>query len=753
MPRPSGTYFEEEQDTLPALQTLTDAVTLCQGIAERGPLTPQLCRSDTEFFRIFGGYTPDNFDTVAAVQQYFDNGGRLLIFCRVVHHSDPLDPTTATCATGQIDLQTSALVAGSGSILSANAAPYDLEPGDTIVVSVDGGGNLTATFNATAASRDSGNGPFALVNGQQLTVSVDGGPVQTLTFATGEFANIGAATPAETAAAINGKITGAKATVVGSAVRLTSDKRGLGSGVNVTGGTANAVLGYTTGNIAGTGNVQNIDAVTSAEFKTVVEGAVAGVTVTAESGRQRITSNTSGGSSSVQVQVASSADDEIGFDNALHAGSAAGAQNTLRAKGKTPGAYANALRVVIASPTSGEAGRFNLYVERAGVVVERYLDLSMLETDTRYALRVVNSEVPGVGSNLIALEDLNAPAAFPSNAPATGTFGPLTGGSDGLVSLSDNDFIGGSGANGKVGLRKFDTEDGDLLMSPQRATPAVQNAVVTYCEVTREGKIYPVFDPPAGYSSTQIVTYSKNTALLYDLTEYGCLDWPRIKVTNPNKAIYGDAELLVAPTSGTRCGLCARVESAKEFGVFDQPGGNAGAYLPRNVRGLETDEVLDDNVRGFVFDANINPITRKRSKRPGSNGQFGPVYFDGVRNLKRTGNWPSIGQRRGVIWTKKQLDDLMDPTRHRNITDELIDQMKDKADQLLRNGARAGAFASRVPEEAYILDFGTGQNTAATRKAGQTHGRVGLATSNANEFVFIKIGPDNRQLAAELAAQ
>jgi len=753
MPRPSGTYFEEEQDTLPSPQTLTDAIALCQGISERGPLSPTLCRSDTEFFRLFGGYTVDNFDTLAAVQQYFDNGGRLLMFCRVVHHSDPTDPTTATCATAELTLQTSSLVAGSGSVLGSAVAPFDLEPADTIVVSVDGGGNQTATFNATAASRDSTTGTFALSDGQNLTVSIDGGPVQTITFATAMFVAIGAATAAEVTAAINGQITGAKATVVSNASRITSDKRGSSSGVNVTGGTANTALQFTTGNVAGTGNVLNIDAVTAAEFKTVVEAAVTGVTVTSEAGQQRIRSNTTGGSSTIQVQVASTADDELGFDNALHTGNAAGAVNTAKVKGKTPGAYANGLRVIVAAPSNGETGRFNLYVERAGVVVERFQDLSMLDTDPRFAERIVNSEVPGIGSNLIAVEDLDAAAAFPADVPATGTFGPLTGGNNGLTSLSDNDFIGGTGANGKVGLRKFDTEDGDILMSPQRATPAVQNAMHTYCEVTREMKIFPVYDAPAGYSSTQIVNYFKNTALLFDLTENGCADWPRIKVTNPNKDIYGDADLLVAPSSGTTAGLMARVEGAKEFGVFDQPGGPAPAYLPRNVRGLETDEVLDDNVRGFVFDANINPYTRKRSKAPGSLGQFGPIYRDGVRNLRRTGNWPSNGQRRGVTWTKKQLDALMDPTRHRNITDELIDQMKDKADTLLRQGARAGAFASRVPEEAYVLDFGTGLNTAATRKAGTTHGRVGLATSNANEFIFLKIGPDNRQLAAELAAQ
>lgn len=753
MARPSSVIFEEEQETAAPATTLTDPITLCQLVTERGPLEPTLCATDVEFFRLYGGYTADNFDSIADVQQYYDNGGRLLVACRVVHHSDPTDPLTATCATAELTLQTDALVAGSGSVLSTNAAPYDLEPGDTVLVKVDGGGALTATFDAAAPFRDSSTtGTFALADLQTLLVSINGGAVQTIQFLTAEFAAIGAATSAEVAASINGKLIGGQASVAAGKVRIKPDRRGTGASINVSGGTANAALGFTTGALAGTGDVANIDAVTSAEFKTVVEADVAGTTVTNEAGYQRITSNTTGVLSSIQVDLTSTADDELGFDNAVHTGNAAGAVDTLKVLGKTPGDYANEIRAIVAAATNAESGRFNLSVERAGVIVERFPDLTMLATDPRYAPKIINSAVVGIGSNLIFAEDLFGAAAFPANAPAVGTFGPLTGGNDGLAGLTDNDFIGGVSANGKVGLRKFDTQDGDMLTSPQRATPAVHNAMITYCETTREGKIYPVLTPPAGYTGAEIIDYAKNTAGLYDLTEFGCLDWPRIKVTNPNKALYGDAELLVAPTSGLRAGLCARVESAKEAGVFDQPGGPAAAYLPRNVRGLETDEVLDDSIRGLVFDANINPITRKRSKRPGASGQYGPVYLDGVRNLRRTGNWPSIGQRRGVIWTKKQLDEVLDPTRIRNITDDLLTQMKDRADRLLRDITRAGALASTDPAKAYILDVGTGINTASTRRAGHTHGRVGLATTNANEFVVFKIGPDTRALQAELAA-
>jgi hypothetical protein len=129
--------------------------------------------------------------------------------------------------------------------------------------------------------------------------------------------------------------------------------------------------------MAGTGNVADIDAVTVAEVKAVVEAAVAGVTVTSDAGRPSISSNTTGAASSVQVQAASTADDELGLDNALHSGNDAGTLSTLRVDGKTDGAYANDIRVLIAAATSGAADEFNLTVEDNGLIAEVFPNLSM----------------------------------------------------------------------------------------------------------------------------------------------------------------------------------------------------------------------------------------------------------------------------------------------------------------------------------------------------------------------------------------
>lgn len=737
-----GVYSQEESSVAP-IPTQAQTVLGMVGLAERGPVDEDVLVSDfDEFKRAFGGYTLWNLATIGDVRQFFDNGGQALRFTRTVHHSDPSDPATKTSAKASKVLSTPNLTAGSGSVLSANAAPYDLEPGDTLVIDRNGIGAATATFTATAALRTSANGPFALANNDTLLVAFDGGAVQTVTFTTSMFANIAAATAAEVSAAINGQINGGKAMVNGSAVDLKSDRRGTGSGVNVSGGTGNAgKLAFTTGNVAGTGNVSNIDAVTSAETKTIVELAVSGVTVTAESGRQRITSNTTGGSSSVQVSVTSSCEAVFGFDTAAHTGYAAGAVQTLRIDAKSDGSYGNEITPQISAATDGVAGHFNLTVLRNGVILETWANLSMLDTDTRYVERVLNDV--DTGSIYIQAVDLDAAVAFPLDVPASGSFGALTGGGDGLASLDDNDFIGGASANGQVGLRTLDDVEPDLVACPQRPTPAVHNAMVSWCVTIMRGKCFPLIDPPEGYNETQIETYFVSTAALKDLSEHGAIYWPRIKVDNPLRSLYGEVPTVLVPPSGMVAGLCARVDGRRVGGQFDQPAGSGEEYLPRNVRGVEFDSANKKSVRDRLDPLGINVIRR---------GKKGPFFVDGTNVLRMTGSWNSVGARRGMIFVERQLEAGLEFATHRAITPDLLRDEKAVVDEFMLRIVEGGLLASRVPSEAFWSDFGTTLNKPSTKRAKTSRGRLAVATAYPNKFTVLLIGPDTRAIDAELAA-
>lgn len=198
------------------------------------------------------------------------------------------------------------------------AGPYDLAHNQTLIIDVNNGGNLTATFTGSAAFDQTKAATYNLEDGWTLQVKIDGGVTQTVTFALADFADIDAATALELAAVFNAQLVGCFATVVGGTdVRITSDRKGTGSRVQIMGGTAEAELAFD-GETVGTGNVSNIDAVTEDEAKTVIEAAMAGVTVVTGGAGLKIQTNATGIAAELDVKAHTATN--LGFSVAVTTG-------------------------------------------------------------------------------------------------------------------------------------------------------------------------------------------------------------------------------------------------------------------------------------------------------------------------------------------------------------------------------------------------------------------------------------------------
>jgi hypothetical protein len=705
------------------------------GITEMGPVdSTKLTFDFPDWQSYYGGFISEGYAALNA-SAYFLNGGTRLRMSRVVHHSDATDPTTKTSTAATKTLSTEALAATYGSVTATVAAPYALADGDTLSFSVDGGGSDVATFNAAAASRtcaatetyDFSSG------GETLTVAIDGGSVQTVTFQTSMFATPATATAAEVAAAIGGQLVGALVDTTGGAVRITSDTKGTGSIVNVTGGTANAILTFTTGATTGTGDAADASSISIAELKTLIEGDVAGVTASDASGYLKVATNTAGSTGSVQVEAASTADDEIGLDNASHAGTDAGAVSTMTVTANYDGDWANEVTIKVEASSTGIAGHFKLSFIRGGATIESWDDLNMDDTSARFCETIVNDA--DTGSKRFTVADLDAAASWSEQKPAAGTSTAMTGGGDGLSSLGDADINGGTGANGDVGLRTFDRHtDIDVICSPDRATSSHHNALVTYCDVTREGFLFAILDPPAGNAASSMATYVKTTAALFGLTENAAIYWPRIKVLNPNKTVFGSARLLTTPVSGTVAGVYARTDASKVGGMFEQPAGLDRSYLPRGIEDLETEEVTDLKKRELLFPLNVNFISK----------EDGPIFIDGARNLDISGNFPSIGEARGLIFIKKSLRGPLAFLRHRNLRPRLYNEGAMTCEVFLTSLQDAGAFDS------YTVDWTAALNTAAVKSQRRIKARIGIKNWGVGEIVDVYIGPNADDLQSQL---
>jgi len=113
----------------------------------------------------------------------------------------------------------------------------------------DGQSSFTVKSLAdTAGSVTSGNsGTFPLVDGQTLLVSVDGGGDQVVTFNTADFTDINNATAAEMAVVVLADVIGvSSADSGGGALVITSLTTGNASSIQINGGTANSAVGFPT---------------------------------------------------------------------------------------------------------------------------------------------------------------------------------------------------------------------------------------------------------------------------------------------------------------------------------------------------------------------------------------------------------------------------------------------------------------------------------------------------------------------------
>ena len=211
----SKTVVQEEEPKVRGIEAASTSVCGAVGVTERGRIGyAELCSSPEEYSQKYGGFTPDS-DLALAVKGAFENGISQLWVVRTVHYDDVTDPESATAvkAFGYLTVQG---VATPAIIVGTESAPFRLNDGDKIVLSVNGGPDQEAMFAGRSAKVNSAptHGPYPLTDGDTLTLNFEDGREQTVLFESDDFDNIGVATSEEVAAVINAQIDGGKATVV-----------------------------------------------------------------------------------------------------------------------------------------------------------------------------------------------------------------------------------------------------------------------------------------------------------------------------------------------------------------------------------------------------------------------------------------------------------------------------------------------------------------------------------------------------------
>ena len=424
--------------------------------------------------------------------------------------------------------------------------------------------------------------------------------------------------------------------------------------------------------------------------------------------------------------------------------------DSLTATAKYYGTLGNSIVIKIQNASNEVASSFDLLVYVGTELKEWFRNLSMLDSATRYVETVINDS--DEASKYIVVTDLalgGVAGLALDERPENNTGATLVLGDDGLTSLVSADYIGAVSYH--TGLHAFSLEEqGDLMFTPDDTTTAYVNAAVAYCADQKKGKVFFLCETPVSTAkAAAVIQVAALTASEYRSAMY----WPRVRIANPSKSIFGQAPRLVVAPSPLIAGRMVRNSNKEEGMYFTQPGNEIYGLLDYAVA-LESDkhEVLEPTVRDYVTDFGVNPIME--GIRP-SDGNFG-VWCDDVLLGSTTGNFISVGEQRGIAYLRTIFEAYLERHRTQNMTPMMRRTIKEAFEAELAKWLSKHVFASDTASEAFYVHTdpeGTSLNNPAVQDAQQLRILIGVATARPARFIELAFTRDNRAVESWIQQQ
>jgi len=424
-----------------------------------------------------------------------------------------------------------------------------------------------------------------------------------------------------------------------------------------------------------------------------------------------------------------------------------GVQATLTVDGLYYGALA--LRVQVAAASNGKASYFDLKVYHPEYTkpIEHIRNLTMDTTSIDYAVDVVNTSVRR--SAYVTLTDMTASGTTEERRPAT-QLSPvsLIGGNDGLTALDNDDYIGGT--TFRTGLYGFNlVDEGNFLIVPDNTAVAVQNAAIAYCEDIKQEKV--VFIPDVPASLTSASANNQADALTESRAKTG-LDWPRIRITNPDKVVYGqNTQTLVVGLSGIKAGIsCGLGQSSQnnETKMWTSPSNEIFGWIEDAV-GLEgadsKHEVLDLAIQDLVTDHGINPVVVGTR---GTDGRYG-VWFNDCQTGENLSNveLASIGNQCGLSHLRYLYEAYLQRHRTQGNTETRRLTIETAIKSNLQFWCSLGCFATKDAGSAFHVNVdveGRNLNNPIVQKQQKLKIKIGIAFADPSRFIELIFTRDNR---------
>ena len=343
--------------------------------------------------------------------------------------------------------------------------------------------------------------------------------------------------------------------------------------------------------------------------------------------------------------------------------------------------------------------------------LETFNNLSMNEAVTdKYIITVVNQS-----SQLIHLPDITPPPN-PAEFPTTedGSWQSLADGLDGTPP-PDEYFIGtDSGPGTRTGIQSMiDIDQVSIVAVPGKTSPAIQNALITHCELLKDR--FAILDPSESLQIQGVQDFRNQ----YD-SSYAALYYPWLVVRDPllreNRAV---------PPSGHMAGIYARTDV--ERGVYKGPANT----IIRGITSLA--QTINKREQDILNPLNINVLRDFRADQRG-------YRVWGARTLSSDTIWRYINVRRLFLFIEESLDEgsqwvVFEPNDQR-----LWARVRQTIANFLNRVWRDGALMGSKPEEAYFVRCDRTTMTQDDIDNGRLIVVIGIAPVKPAEFVIIRIG-------------
>jgi len=366
-------------------------------------------------------------------------------------------------------------------------------------------------------------------------------------------------------------------------------------------------------------------------------------------------------------------------------------------------------------------GSFNLVVSLDGVEVERWNELALEESDSRYIATIVNTY-----SDYITVDSINSSSATPTSSAAFYTTAvSFTGGDDGGEANS---------ASYTTALGTIDVVDGVVVMN---AVPFVNNngdsigndtsTTTAFLNKAQElGTAFVIVDPDKGATSISDLQTAANRATVASNGNFGAHYTPSLLMVDPAKS--GPGAIRETYPGGAVAGLFVRTDI--EQNVAKAPAGYAADI--RGALGLSIN-LTDANIGDFYAGTNTPQVNCFKAI-PG-----GGIVVYGARTLTKIGADRYIPIRRTLNYLRYTLDNITKFAIFEPNDQRLWARIRGAVSSHLSSFYNEGGLKGANAAQSFYVVCDETNNTPTSIDQGVVNIEVGVALQYPAEFIVINL--------------